>query len=198
MQGSHAQTLRRHYPPLPRATVIVSALRRHDRANPLRDGRGVQLARRGANEMTLMKIGLRQNFMPSAVLVMADPIELLPDTRQLTLWSSCSATIAFSWATPSANSTHGILLPTWGLGWQSIWVPSTMQQLKMCRCGRSTPGVETKGVKVTTLHIASWATFVLRDGTCHEVVFGLVHRTTEAVHIQPFWFHQGPCGQQEN
>ena len=23
---------------------------------------------------------------------------------------------------------HGILLPTWVLGWQSIWVPSTMQQ----------------------------------------------------------------------
>ena len=41
--------------------------------------------------------------MPSAVLVMAGPIELLPDNRQLTLWSSCSTTIAFSWATPSAN-----------------------------------------------------------------------------------------------
>ena len=41
-------------PLLPRATVIASALRRHDRANPLRDGRGVQLARRIANG--LMKI----------------------------------------------------------------------------------------------------------------------------------------------
>ena len=77
-------------PLLPRATVIVSALRRHDRANPLRDGRGVQLARRGANG--LMKINLRQDFMTSAVLVMAGPIELFPDNRQLTLWSSCSTT----------------------------------------------------------------------------------------------------------
>ena len=42
----------------------------------------------------LMKIGLRQDFMPSAVLVMAGPIELLSDNRQLTLWSSCSTTIA--------------------------------------------------------------------------------------------------------
>ena len=36
--------LRRHYPPLlPRATVIVSALRRHDRADPFRDRRGFSL-----------------------------------------------------------------------------------------------------------------------------------------------------------
>ena len=77
VQGSHAQTLKRHYPPLlPRATVLVSALRRHDRPNSLRDRRGVQLARRGANG--LMKINLRQDFMPSAVLVMAGPIELFP------------------------------------------------------------------------------------------------------------------------
>ena len=41
--------------PLPRATVNVTALRRHDRANPLWDGSGVQLARRGASG--LMKIG---------------------------------------------------------------------------------------------------------------------------------------------
>ena len=88
-------------PLLPRATVIVSALRRHDRANPLRDGRGVQLARRGANG--LMKINLRQDFMPSAVLVIAGPIELFPDNRQLTLWSSCSTTISLSWASRSAN-----------------------------------------------------------------------------------------------
>ena len=61
----------------------------------------VQLARRGANG--LMKINFRQDFMTSAVLVMAGPIELFPDNRQLTLWSSCSTTIAFSWASHSAN-----------------------------------------------------------------------------------------------
>ena len=65
------------------------------------NGRGVQLARRGANG--LMKIGLRQDFMTSAMLVMAVPIEQFPDNRQLTLWSSCSTTIALLWITPSAN-----------------------------------------------------------------------------------------------
>ena len=88
-------------PLLPRATVIVSVLRRHDRANPLRDWRGVQLARRGANG--LMKIGLRLVFMTSAMLVMAVPIEQFPDNHQLTLWSSCSTTIALLWFTPSVN-----------------------------------------------------------------------------------------------
>ena len=71
---------------------------------PFRDlgmGDGVQLARRGANG--LMKINLRQDFMPGAVLVMAGPIGLFPDNRQLTLWSSCSTTIALSWASHSAN-----------------------------------------------------------------------------------------------
>ena len=29
--------------------------------------------------------------------------------------------------------------------------------------------------------MASWATLVLRDGICHEVLFGLVHCTTKAV-----------------
>ena len=84
-------------PPLvPQATVIVSALRRHHQANPLRDWRGVQLARRSANG--LMKINLRQDFMTSAMLVIAVLIEQFPDNRQLTLWSSCSTTIAlFFW-----------------------------------------------------------------------------------------------------
>ena len=41
--------------------------------------------------------------MPSDVLVKAGLIELFPDHRQLTLWSSCSTTIAFSWASHSAN-----------------------------------------------------------------------------------------------
>ena len=50
-----------------------------------------------------MKIGSRQFFMTSAMLVMAFPIEQFPDNRQLTLWSSCSTTIALLWFTPSAN-----------------------------------------------------------------------------------------------
>ena len=41
-----------------------------------------------------MKIKLRQVFMTSAMLVMAVPIAQFPDNRQLTLWSSCSTTIA--------------------------------------------------------------------------------------------------------
>ena len=40
---------------------------------------------------------------PSAVLVIVGSIELFPDNRQLTLWSSCSTTISFSWASHSAN-----------------------------------------------------------------------------------------------
>ena len=40
--------------------------------------------------------------MTSSVLVMAGPIELFPDNRQLTLWSSCSTTIALS-RPPSAG-----------------------------------------------------------------------------------------------
>ena len=47
-----------------------------------------------------MKIGLNQDLLPSAVQVVAGPIELLPDSRQPTLCSSCSTTIALSWATP--------------------------------------------------------------------------------------------------
>ena len=34
--------------------------------------------------------------MPSAVLVIAGPIELFPDKRQMTLWSSCSTKISLS------------------------------------------------------------------------------------------------------
>ena len=49
-----------------------------------------------------MKIGLRQDFMTSAMLVMAVPIEQFPDNRQLTLWSSCSTTISLLW-----NHTFG-------------------------------------------------------------------------------------------
>ena len=37
-----------------------------------------------------MKINLRQDFMTSAMLVIAVLIEQFPDNRQLTLWSSCS------------------------------------------------------------------------------------------------------------
>ena len=68
---------------------------------PTTSGMGEGLVGRVANEMTLWLT--KQDFMPSAVLIMAGPFELLPDNRQLTLWSSCSTTIALSWATPSAN-----------------------------------------------------------------------------------------------
>ena len=41
--------------------------------------------------------------MTRAMLVMAVPIEQFPDNRQLTLWSSCSTTIALFGASHSAN-----------------------------------------------------------------------------------------------
>ena len=54
-------------PLLPRATVIASALRRHDRTNPLGDGRGVRLARRGANgSMKINKECTAQQTNPMA------------------------------------------------------------------------------------------------------------------------------------
>ena len=56
----------------------------------------------------MMKINLRQDFMPSAVLVIAGPIELFPDNSQLTLWSSCSTIISLSWASHSANRVETI------------------------------------------------------------------------------------------
>ena len=55
----------------------------------------------------LMKINLRQVFMPSAVLVIAGPIELFPDNRQLTLWSSCSTTISLSCAVTFGEPRRG-------------------------------------------------------------------------------------------
>ena len=80
---------------------------------------GEGLVGRVAYEMTLslMKIGLRQDFLPCAALVEVGQIELLPDNRQLTLWSCCSTTIALWWATHSANRVETAEYKTVFLQW---------------------------------------------------------------------------------
>ena len=103
-------------------------------------GEGFSLARRGANG--LMKINLRQDFMTSAVLVMAGPIELFLDNRQLTLWSSCSTTIALSWASHSANrvdtTEHWTVLTLRTLlSW--MWMTSPLWDEKRARHSRPAP-----------------------------------------------------------
>ena len=64
LQRTSPWTLRFH---LTRAAVIASALRRHDRTNPLGDGRGVQFSRRGANgSMKINKECTAQQTNPMA------------------------------------------------------------------------------------------------------------------------------------
>ena len=53
------------------------------------------------------QVEVPQLLMTSAVLVMAGPIELFPDIRQLTLWSSCSTTIALSRPPSTGRFSNG-------------------------------------------------------------------------------------------
>ena len=88
-------------PLLPRATVIVSALRRHDRANPLWVGRGFQFARRGANG--LMKINLRQDFYAKCRSVYGWPDRTVSGRRSADALVKLFDDHSLSWASRSEN-----------------------------------------------------------------------------------------------
>ena len=92
------------------------------------------------------------------------PRHLLPEVHEVRRWytrGNVHARLSGETMFPGFSERfvlHGILLPTWGLGWQSI-VPSTMAAVKdvsvrtqAAKLGQScTPCVKTKGVKVTSL-----------------------------------------------
>ena len=97
-------TLRRHSPPLlPRATAIVSALRRHDRANHLRDGRRVGWKSCKRDDALVDDDRLEAGFYAKCRAGRDWPDRTVAGQPSADALVQLSTTIALSWATLSEN-----------------------------------------------------------------------------------------------